>query len=188
MFYHFQTFSKALSLSIRSVKHSSSIFCRFPSIFLQDFCLLRPIRPFYPPFFIYFHLSCIFSCILGRNSNLWKIGVFGVFDHFFHNWSLGFCCEMIYNWSLWFNLINLMNLENFDFLGLETTRIGAFVQLSINWWNWLVWLIDLVIIFCYLTCVMINWSICWDFWKWVFKIWGFWYKLNVQANSVFLKV
>ena len=80
-----------------------------------------------------------------------------------------------------------MNWENLNFLRLETTRIGSFVQLSINWWNWLVWLIDLVIIFYYLTCVMINLSICWDFWKWVFKIWGFWYKLYIQANFVFLK-
>ena len=88
---------------------------------------------------------------------------------------------------MWFNLINLLNWEKLNFLGLETTWIRDFVQLSIILWNWLVWLIELVIIFCYLSCVMINWSICWDFWKWVFKIWGFCYKLYVQANFVFLK-
>ena len=80
-----------------------------------------------------------------------------------------------------------MNWEKLKFLGLETTRIWDFVQLSINWWNWLVLLIHFVIIYCYLTCVMINLSIFWDFWKWVFKIWGFCYNLYVQANSVFLK-
>ena len=80
-----------------------------------------------------------------------------------------------------------MNWEKLNFLGLEITRIWDFVQLSINLWNWLVLLIHFVIIYCYLTYVMINWSICWDFWKWVFKIWGFCYKLYVQANFVFLK-
>ena len=67
----------------------------------------------------------------------------------------------------------MLNWEKLNFLGLETTWIGDFVQLSIILWNWLVWLIKLVIIFCYLSCVMINWSFCWDFWKWVFKIWFF---------------
>ena len=30
-------------------------------------------------------------------------------------------------------------------------------------------MINYVIIYCYLTCVMINWLICWDFWNWGFQ-------------------
>ena len=187
MFYHYSNFFKSsFSLSLIH-QDSKQDFCRFPSKIFKGFCLLTPVRHFFPSFFIYFLISCIFSCFLGRISNLWKIEVFGFFNQFFQNWSLAFCYGMLLNWSLWFNLINLLNWKILIFLGLETTRIGVFVQLSINWWNWLIWLIDLVIIFCYITCLMINWSICWDFWKWVFQIWGFWYKLYVQANFVFLK-
>ena len=144
MFYHFQIFSRALSLSIRSVKHSSSIFCRFPSNFLQGFCLLRPIRPFWPFFFIYFHVSCIFFMHNGEILNLRKIWGFWWFQSFLSKLISGFFFfyGMILTWSLCFNLINLMNWENFNFLGLETTRIGVFVQLSFNWWNWLIWLIN----------------------------------------------
>ena len=177
MLFHYSNFSKVISLSLRSVKIQSKIFCRFPSNFFKGFCLLRLVRPFYPSFFIYFHVSCIFFMHFGDNFEPMNIGVFGVFNQFFVNWSLGFSCGMLLNWSLWFNLINLMNWENLNFLGLETIQIGDFVQLSINWWNWIVWLIDLIIILYYLSCVMINGSICWDFWKWVFKSWGFLYKL-----------
>ena len=45
---------------------------------------------------------------------------------------MGFCCGMICNCSLVFNLINLMNWENFNFLGLETTRFRVFVQFGLN--------------------------------------------------------
>ena len=136
----FKLFQKFfLSLSLSSIgQDSKQDFCRFPSKIFKGFCLLTSVRHFCPSFFIYFHISCIFSCILGRISNRWKIWVFGVFNQFFQNWSLGFCYGMLLNWSLWFNLINLLNWENLNFLGLETTQIGAFVQLSINWWNWLV--------------------------------------------------
>ena len=85
-----QTFSESF-FSLSSIgQDSKQNFCRFPSNFLQGFCLLRLVRPFYPSFFIYFHVSCIFSCILGRISNLWKFGVFDVFNLFFQNWSMGF--------------------------------------------------------------------------------------------------
>ena len=92
---------------------------------------------------------------------------------------MGFYCWMILIWSLWFNLINLMNWEKLKFLGFETTWIGDFVQLSLIWWNWLVLLHHFIIIYCFLTCLMIIWSICWNFWKWVFKIWVF------DINSMF---
>ena len=130
----FKLFQKLFG-SLSSTNPTQANFCHFPSNLLQGFCLLRPVRPFYPSFFSYFHF---FSCILGRNLNLWKFGVFIVFNLFFQNWSMVFCCGMILIWSLWFNLIKLMNWEKLDFLGLETTRIGDCVQLSINWWNWLV--------------------------------------------------
>ena len=72
-----------------------------------------------------------------------------------------------------------MNWEKLKFLVFETTWIGDFVQLSLIWWNWLVLLHHFIIIYYFLTCVMINWLICWNFWKWVFKIWVF------DINSMF---
>ena len=62
------TFSKSfqsLSLSIRSVKAPIKIFCCFHPFFLQGFSPLRLVRPFYPSFCVYFHVSCIKSCICG---------------------------------------------------------------------------------------------------------------------------
>ena len=50
-------------------------FLSFPPKFLQGFSPLRPVRPFYPSFCIYFHVSCIKSCILGRMSNQWVFGI-----------------------------------------------------------------------------------------------------------------
>ena len=74
---HYSNFFQTLSLSIRSVQDSYQDFCHFPPKFLQGFSPLRPVRPFYHSFCIYFHVSCIKSCILGRMSNQW---VFGIFD------------------------------------------------------------------------------------------------------------
>ena len=95
---------------------------------------------------------------------------------------------MIYNCSWWFNLINLVICEKLKILGFEYTRIGVFVQFGLNWWNWLVRLIHLIIIMCSLSCVMINWSIYLKLNKWFFKFWGFCYKLYAQANFVILKL
>ena len=67
------TFSKnfqTLSLSIWSVKAPIKIFCHFPPFFLQGFSHLRPVKNFYFSFCIYFHVSCIKSCICGEISNL----------------------------------------------------------------------------------------------------------------------
>ena len=50
---HFQTFSKRFSLSSIG-RRSKSNFCCFPPKVLQGFSPLRPIRPFYPSFCIYF--------------------------------------------------------------------------------------------------------------------------------------
>ena len=48
-------------------------------------------------------------------------------------------------------------------------------------------LIDYVIIWWFLSSAMLNYSIWLKFWKWVFKVWGFCYKLYVHVNSWFLK-
>ena len=180
---HFFKLFQSYSLSLRSVKDSKLNFLLLSLKLFARFLSSKASKTLLP---LLFHL---FSCFMhfGEISNLWKFGDFDDFNLFFLNLSMGFCYRMILTWSLWFNLINLMNWENLIFLGLETTRIGDFVQLSINWWNWLICLIGLIIIFYYLTCVMINWSICWVFWKWVFKIWCFWYKLYAQDNFVVLK-
>ena len=139
MFITISTFSKSFSLSLRPIQIQSQDFCRFPSNVFKDFCLHTQVRPFYASIFNCFH----FLCILGRYSNLWKFGVFVVFNHFFQNLSVGFCCWMIVNWSLWFNLINLMNREKLDFLGLETTQMGFLFSWAlideIGLFDWLIW-------------------------------------------------
>ena len=164
---------QTLSLSIRSVKAPIKIFCRFLPFFSQGFSPLRPVRHFYPSFCIYLHVSSIKSCDLGKISNL---RIFGVFDDsicFSWNWSMGFCSKTLYNCSWWFILNNLFFCEKLKFLGLEYTRIGDFVQIEFNWWNWLVGLIILIIMNCFLSCVMINWSIWYKLNKWFFNFLGF---------------
>ena len=60
----FKLFQKHFSLSLSSIDQGfQSIFCHFPSHFLQGFCLLRLVKLFYPSFFIYFLYSCIFLYI-----------------------------------------------------------------------------------------------------------------------------
>ena len=49
------TFSN-FPLSLRLGKAPLRIFCRFRPNFLQGFSLLRPVRPLYPSFWIYFHV------------------------------------------------------------------------------------------------------------------------------------
>ena len=56
---HFFKIFKSFSLSFHSIKDSKQDFCCFPSNLFKGFCLLRPVKPFYPSFFIYFHVSCI---------------------------------------------------------------------------------------------------------------------------------
>ena len=80
-----QTFSKLFLSHFDLSRIQSSILCHFPSNFLQGFCFLRPVRLFCPSFFIYFHVSCIFPCILGKISNLWEFGIFVDFNQFFQN-------------------------------------------------------------------------------------------------------
>ena len=87
----FQTF-KALSLSTRSIYDSKLNFCHFPLIFLRGFCLLRPVRPLYPSFFIYFHVFTHYWHAFWEISNLWKFRDFVDLSLFFGNWSMGFCC------------------------------------------------------------------------------------------------
>ena len=56
-------------------------------------------------------------------------------------------------WSIW-GFVKI-----WKFWGLFWIWFGDFVQLDWNWWNWLVDLVKLIILDCFLTCVMINWSI-----------------------------
>ena len=179
MFFTISKVSKSLSLSLRLIQIQRQIFLSFSLNLSQRFWSSRTEKTILP-FLFWFNL--IFHAYKGK-FRTYKF-FFGDFNDFFQNWSMGFCCWLILTCSLWFNLINLINWEKLEFLGLETTQIWDFVQLSINWF---VLLIHFVIIYCYLTRVMINLSIWLDFWKWVFKIWGFCYKLYVQTNSVFLK-
>ena len=137
--YHYSNFFKS-SFSLSSIgQDSKQYFCHFPSKIFKGFCLLRLIRPFYPSFFIYF-LS--FMCF-GENFKPMKIGVFGVFNLFFQNWSLGFCYGMLLNWSLWFNLINLLNWKKLNFLGLKLPELGILFNWALiyeiglfGWLNW----------------------------------------------------
>ena len=56
---HFFKSFLSFSLSHRFGLSSTSDFCRFLSFFLQGFSLQIPVRPFYPSFYFYFHISCI---------------------------------------------------------------------------------------------------------------------------------
>ena len=51
------SFSKVFHLffSLQLGKAALRIFCRFPPKFLQGFPPLKPVRPFYPSFWFYFH-------------------------------------------------------------------------------------------------------------------------------------
>ena len=112
MFIHFsKLFKLFLSLFDRS-KAPSKFFCHFPPLFLQGFPSTRPVRLFCPFFFIYFMFSCITSCFFGKILNLLDFGFFVDSSHISWNWSMGFCYKLLYNWSWWFNLINLVNCEN----------------------------------------------------------------------------
>ena len=95
--FHVSNFSKVLSLSLHSVKVQRKIFCRFPSNFFKGFWLLRPVRPFCPSFFIYFHVSCIYFHSFWENFKPKENLVFIDFNLFFQNWSLGICYEMLLN-------------------------------------------------------------------------------------------
>ena len=125
----FKLFQNVLSLSLRSVKVQRNFFCHFPWNFFKGFWLLRPVRPFYPSFCIYFHVSCIKSCNFRKISNQWIFGIFDDSSCFSSHWSIGFCCKMLYDYSCWFNLINLVICEKLKILGLEYTRIGGFCSI-----------------------------------------------------------
>ena len=66
-----KVFKKLFSLSSTD-PDSTPIFCCFPSNFLQSFCLLAPVRPFYPFFFglisFFMHFFMHFREIFGPNS------------------------------------------------------------------------------------------------------------------------
>ena len=92
----FKTFSN-FSFSLRLSKGFSSKFCRFPPIFLQGFPLLRPIRPFYHFFCIYFHVSCINSCIFVGIFGPIQIWGFWRFKPSFLKLIIGFCFDNVIN-------------------------------------------------------------------------------------------
>ena len=168
----FQNFSNTI-LSLFDWSKGQSKCLSFSSDSFARFLSFKVGKTFLPFLFHLFSSFMQFFMHFGNNFEPVKIWGFWWFKPFLHNWSMGFCCGMIYNCSMWINLINLLNWENLEFLGPKTTRIGDFVQLGLIWWNWLVGLIHMIIIMCYLSCVMINWSISWKLYKWFFKILGF---------------
>ena len=115
----FQKFSK-FSLSLRFRLGSTSDFCCFLSFFLQGFFLQTPVRPFYPSFCFYFHISCIL---------IWEFRTYKIFEVFddssriLCHWSMGFVDILLYSWSLLENLINLEIWEKSKFLGLVMNPI-----------------------------------------------------------------
>ena len=105
------TFSKELfqkyfkfSLSLRFRLGSTLDFCRFLSFLLQGFFLQTLVRPFYPSFCFYFHISC---SLIWEFQTMHKFGFlmiqakFCVIDHWV---LLQYCyihdlCRKI--WSIW---------------------------------------------------------------------------------------
>ena len=72
--HHYSNFFKTRSLSIRSVQDAR--FFLFSSKIFARFFSSKTGKTFYPSFCIYFHVSCIKSCILGKISNQWIFGIF----------------------------------------------------------------------------------------------------------------
>ena len=106
LFKSFSNFSLSLSLRIR--QGLLSIFCHFPPFFLQGFPLPRPVRSLYPSFCIYFHVSCINSCIILGFSNLCIFWGFWWFKRYFVKLIIGFC---------WYTVIFMILVEKFDQFG-----------------------------------------------------------------------
>ena len=113
-------FKSFLSLSLWFRLGSTSDFCHFWSFFLQGFSLQTPVRPFYPSFCFYFHISCIL---------IWEFRTYKIFEVFddssriLCHWSMGFVDILLYSWSLLENLINLEICEKSKFLGLVLNSI-----------------------------------------------------------------
>ena len=127
-------FSLSLSLSLSSTyPNSSQIFVVFLPKFSQDFCPIVPIRPLYPFFFSLFTFSMNFSCIFREIFG--PIGIWG-FLHFklvsvqFDQWV--FVLRWCKHVSIAFILINLVIWEQFEILGLVTTRIWGFCSIGLN--------------------------------------------------------
>ena len=125
----FKSFSSFLSLSLWFRLGSTSDFCHFWSFFLQGFSLQTPVRPFYPSFCFYFHISCIL---------FWEFRTYTIFGDFdassriLCNWSMGFVDMLLYSWSLLENLINLEICEKSKFLGLVLNSIWGFCSIWFN--------------------------------------------------------
>ena len=113
------SFSKVFQLffSLRLGKVALQIFCRFPPKLLQGFPPSKPVRPFYPSFWFYFHsFMHIFMHLKGIFGPPW-IWDFCWFKAYFLNWSLGFVGILLYSWLFFINLINLGFYEELKILG-----------------------------------------------------------------------
>ena len=99
-----QSFSNFFSLS-PTWQGSTQIFCHFLPKFLQGFPPSRPVRPFYPSFWFYFH--AYFHAFKGYFRNFWFLGflmIQGLFSEIDHWVLMGYCyihdwCWLI--WSIW---------------------------------------------------------------------------------------
>ena len=116
-----------------SVEEQSQFFVIFYHSFCKVFLSQGQYVLFTIPFAFYYMFSCINSWFLSKFLNLCKFGIFDDSSQIFWNWSMSFCSWMLWTWSWWFNLINLVNFEKLKFLGLVCIRIGDFVQLGPNW-------------------------------------------------------
>ena len=80
-----QTISKlflSLSLSLRSVKDSKLNFLSFSLKLFARFLSSKASKTLLPLIFIYLHVSCIFSCILGKFQTFENLGIlmFSIFS------------------------------------------------------------------------------------------------------------
>ena len=98
----FQVFSHSLSLQFRL--GSTSDFCCFWSFLLQGFSLQTPVRPFYPSFCFYFHISCI---LIWEFHAMHKLGFLMIQAKF---------CE-IDHWFCYYTVIFMIFVGKFDQFG-----------------------------------------------------------------------
>ena len=117
-------------------------------------------------------------------SELFTFGIFVESILFFWNWSLGFAPILLYSWYMLVNLINLGFCEKLKILRLVLNPIWGFCSIGLKWMKLACWIDYLIILNCFLTCVIINWSISLKTFKW-FKIFFFGFLLETLCSNQF---
>ena len=119
-----------LFFSLRIGKDSLQFFCRFPPKSLQGFPPSKPVRPFYPSFWFYFHVFMHIFLHLKDIFETFEIWDFCWFKACFLKFIIGFCWDIV---------IFIFVIDYFDQFGviwkIENSRVYVEFDLGIlfNW-------------------------------------------------------